>query len=569
MPGGDRSALETELAELRVTITALRQKLAAAPRSEQSVSDRADMIRLREAESALLLQISALDRVEVQERLAPTVRFINREHELEQLMRPTCPQYVVLEAPAGYGKTFLLREYQRRLNTTQDSGLCLLASVPLLPGTGTGAGDADGGGGGDGAEDMPETHFVGPNDIIVSRGRLGDPKLVGDIVAHAAGPGRTALTLLFDAMEQLVTAENAQFFWDGTVLALERRLAEVVELRVVFSGRKVQSTWQGSVRHRLHRLVLEPFDTRAVMESVQSASRDGMGRVLRNEHLHHMATKIVQLSGGHPKVISGIVADFAAYGFALDLDPRSDTYAFSPRAAAELAESHVAPALDEIYSRVPDEAAFAMRSLSVFRGFNANVISMLIRENLIRWDGAPVELLGILSRQTWLISPPSGAYPMYRDAIVRLLSASMMRLTEPERYLRLTQYAARLFRGWVLGVGPEGQELPQKPMDQLQIFFAVEALYHRLDTCRVSPEEGDLPTALAGLTRELVAQFRCTFGEPAELRAQFHEILQNDREFWAILTEVGGDAAVDAYARHVQAIRSLPADEPAPREGTD
>ncbi|MGW4435575.1 hypothetical protein ACWELO_07410 [Streptomyces sp. NPDC004596] len=557
MAGSDRQGLETELAEVRRVIAVVRQKLAAAPPSEQSVSDRADMMRLQELETTLQAQISAIDLMEAQERAAPTVRFINREHELEQLMRPTCPQYVVLEAPAGYGKTFLLQEYQRRLNASQYSGLCLLASIPP-------AFD-----GGENAADAPDTQFVGPNDIIVSCGQLGDPRLVADIVAHAAGPRRTALTLLFDAMEQLVTAENSQFFWDGTVLALERRLVDLVDLRVVFSGRKVQSTWQGAVRHRLHRLELEPFDTRAVMESIQSASRDGMGRALRNEHLHHMASKIVQLSGGHPKVISGIVADFAAYGFALDLDVNSSTYAFSAQAAAELAQRHVAPALTEIYSRVPDEAALAMRSLSVFRGFNANVISMLIRENLIHWEGSPVGLLGVLSSQTWLISPPSGAYPMYRDAIVRLLSASMMRLTDPARYLRLTEYAASLFKGWVLGVGADGQDLPQKPMDQLQIFFAVEALYHRLDACRINAEDGDLPAALADLTSELVRHFRCSFGEPEELQAQFHEILQNDREFWAILADVGGNDAVDAYAWHLQILRSSSTNGPSAVGGTE
>ena len=248
-----------------------------------------------------------------------------------------------------------------------------------------------------------------------------------------------------------------------------------------------------------------------------------------------------------------LVREFARFGFALDLDSNSSTYAFSHAEKLRMARAHVVPCLNEVFRGIDRLIVDAMQKLSVFRGFNGNIVSSLMDRELLTWNRSPMELLASLSKDTWLVSRPSQPSLLYRDSIVRSLSASVMRILHPQQYRELTQFAQQLFVTWVTGEAIDAAIEPARATDHLQAVFALEALYHFVDLVRIG--EPTVSTTfledLVNLTKTLTAAFVCTYGDPEEIRALFFESLQKDFEFWEILGEIAGDDAVEQYSQAV------------------
>ena len=60
--------------------------------------------------------------------------FVNRAYELEQICRLGGPKFILVDAPAGYGKTFLLRKVKETYDVKEDwdSVLVDLRSQPEM-----------------------------------------------------------------------------------------------------------------------------------------------------------------------------------------------------------------------------------------------------------------------------------------------------------------------------------------------------------------------------------------------------------------------------------------------------
>lgn len=522
--------LRAKLERARDLLTSLEIRLAGVAPSERPLVETRDREQLVEEISEYEQR---LQRLASEEPVgAPQFEFVNRARELEQLSRPTCPQYIAVEAPAGFGKTALLRKLQERLNAGAAAAqVCLYARVPRESPAGF------------------RMSFVGPKEILVCEGRLGSPELLTAIAEAATRPGRTEFALLFDDMENLANSpDGADLLWRDFVLALERRLQGLVNMRVVFCGRRVQSTWRGATRHRLQHLELEPFNFSAVTESVQHFATQQWRRPLTPERRDTIGREVLLLSGGHPGAIGALLSEITSQNFALDLDPESPDYAFSSVEKERMIRQYVVPRLEEIFKGVDPDVAEAMQRLSAIRGFNSNVVAGLIQADLLDWSGTPTELLSALSRETWLVSRPSQPSLLYRDSIARMVSASVMRNLRPQLYRQISRRAYDLFLNWCLGRPENGVTL--KATDHLQVVFALEALYHRVDLVRV----GDLGNAnllseVTDLTRALIRELRSSYGEPGEMKDLLYESLQQDSEFWDLLGMIGGDAVVDGYSR--------------------
>lgn len=515
-------------------ISALEVKLAGVAPSERSLTDLRDHERL-------LAELTRYRR-EIND-LAPGIvlknedfRFINRERELEQITRPTCPQYLAIEAPAGFGKSVLLERLQKTINMQSNGSVCLYVSLCNT--------DAE----------PSRVEFIGPESSVVCSGRLNENQLLIDIIEIATQPGQGELIILFDNMEKLVqSAGELEHLWRTFVMGAERRLSGIVGFRVIFCGRRVISTWQGAMRHRLQHMTLEPFNIRSVAEAVQQYATSEQQRRLTYDRLNTVAREVLEISGGHPRAIISLVREFAQVGFALDLDSDSSTYAFSHIEKARMVRSYVVPCLNEVFIGIEKTTSEAMQNLSVFRGFNGNIVSSLIEKGLLAWKGTPMELLASLSKDTWLVSRPSRPSLLYRDSIVRSLSASVMRTLHADKYLKLTNFAYHLFLTWVTGESTDDSIEPARATDHLQTVFALETLYHFVDLTRIgqTPATEVLLPNLISLTKKLTNTFICTYGDVDEMRSLFFESLQKDIEFWDILGDIAGEEVVDQYSRAV------------------
>lgn len=515
--------LQARLRQIRATIASLQMKLASVPHSEQRVTDRSDLERAQLLESALQTKIGQLEAG--QEKLPAVVGFVNREREMQQLASPTRPQFVVVEAPAGYGKTYLLRRIQHIINDRSANETCLYTTVPPYSG---------------GAAELVA---YGAHGQEVCRGHIGSVELVRQLVGQMTAAGIDEGTVLFDAMEHLPSGtDEARSFWDGLIQALAIRLDGHVQFRAVFSGRRVESVWRGMRRHRLGEPVeLAPFGENAVAEAMQYFAVTKLRRKLPQARLRVIAREVVHITGGHPRAILGIAQEFATQGFALDLLRSSPGYAFSETENRRIVAAYIEPAIAEIYAPLSASAAHAMKTLSVFRVFNANVISVLIGRGLIASNESATTLLVELSSRTCLVSKTQDTLPFYHDAIVRLMTASWMRVTDPQRYMELTTLAVRLYAGWARGVDLNDVVLPIQPSAQLRLHFIREAIYHTIDTHRIGPTppklKDELTTLMASLSLNLVGDYETV----TELQVQLQTLLDTDVELWEVLSRVAGD----------------------------
>ena len=146
MSKSDIGTICRQLQVAKETLAELEVQAAAIPETERSAEFARKLTKQREIVKQLQAELERLQRQEEErqkEKAIPSgpvsdtgeaapdtrgwpVHFVNRRYELELLGKPTCPKYVLLDAPAGYGKTFLMRELERQYQDRSDSQCILL-----------------------------------------------------------------------------------------------------------------------------------------------------------------------------------------------------------------------------------------------------------------------------------------------------------------------------------------------------------------------------------------------------------------------------------------------------------
>ena len=204
---GDESArIQAKVERAEAMISALEIKLAGVAPSERSLTDIRDHERLlaelakyRDEHTRILSGDQYSD--------DDNMQFVNRERELEQLSRPTCPQYLAIEAPAGFGKTVLLRRLQSILNDRASEAICLYAALPVRE------------------SEPSQIEFIGLQDSVICSGELGGNQILLNVVELATRPGQNEVIIIFDNMENIASSTSASdALWRQFVMAAERRL---------------------------------------------------------------------------------------------------------------------------------------------------------------------------------------------------------------------------------------------------------------------------------------------------------------------------------------------------------
>jgi hypothetical protein len=430
---------------------------------------------------------------------ATEMEFVNRGDELHQLhverLRTSRSSYTLISAPAGYGKSYLLRHLIHIVESDEDLRRQWCVRYVDLDPKGEEPRDQIG----------PMVHF-----ILGSQWQDAtdlSANLVCDaVVRELSTPipeGRRAVLLIFDTVERL--GEEARRWLYALLSDLHEctRVGrqEIIAVRVIISGRGAEFFWEDYARAspRLpvpQRITLSPFGAHCIQELIWRHARAArIADRLDDQTVNQMAEEVGYLSGGHPGVIHGLIDHLASRSFAVGRVPE-----YFARNRAQLARTILSPVAADLLASLEPEIANAAQTLSVFRRVNANTVQALIEAGMLPSETNEVELLGDMQRAL-LLDGPGIREPFYRDRLIRHVLALSMAYGSPQaqtRYRLLHRVALDLYEGWIhnLGLG-----LPDTPLKATQRLLSVaEWLFHALQD-----EEMDRHDLCSGLQRHVSA----------------------------------------------------------------
>jgi hypothetical protein len=399
------------------------------------------------------------------------IEFANRTYELDEICRPGGKRVVLVDAPAGYGKSYLLREVK---GTYEKRGNWLVVLVDLKS-----------------KSDMSSdrVHVASAaiaNEIAKQAGEkaIATSHMTEDAIIAAINdllqPRAEQILLLFDGIEVL---SNSVSGWLRDMISRLDGTLQIAgsELRLVLAGRYAKD-WSRKAWFNLRRLELSPFDLEIIRSIVDSALKRGQ-LADRNDpaFIYALATHTQWISGGHPKAICGIVSEIEK----LTAVPVPLEYFFVHRVCEASGHSgtmfdlYVEPIIQEIVEPLPEAVREALETIGVFRKFNPDILDILINTGEVAGFDRGWNLLEELMK-THLVNTPNLANPMYSDEIVRRMLAIRMQIQEPSRYKRLNEQAKEIFRTWARGQQIEGLPKDGELDTQFRLVSIVESLYHAL-----------------------------------------------------------------------------------------
>jgi len=478
--------------------------------------------------------------------------FVNRERELDLLdverLGASRSPYLLLSAPAGLGKTYLLRQVLQ--NIQEDHASRARWTVRYVELSSSQPQDA--------LSTIVQSITDQPaeGDVAALVDRVCD-HIVHELAASPEEGERRGVLLVVDGIEQL---SQAAWQWLYSLLyRLYRRTRlgnqEAVTVRIILAGHNVEQFWEECERTcpvlpAPQRMDLGPLDQHAIEELVWNQARS-VHTVLDDLTCRQIAEHIWYLSGGHPQAIRSLAADLAGRLFLVG--PVAEYYATNQE---RLVKSCLLAVAKELLQNLDPRLRRAAQALSVLRRINANSVQALIRAGELPEGTNEIRLLGDLQRAHVLVGP-SIAEPFYRDRFLRrvfVLDLAFRSRASRARFRRLNAVALDLYAGWIRDVEPRLQETHLRSAQRL--YAAVEWLYHVLHEKRRPVQE------IRAEFQALVAVLSQGGQDAAPLIAA--EIRQ-DAEVRYLLRCCIGEEGVDVACRWLQEDEgSL---DPAPIEG--
>jgi len=402
--------------------------------------------------------------------------FVNRVDELGLLnlerLRASHSPYVLISAPAGYGKSYLL---QHLIATTRADAVLRQAWHVCYVDMSRSAADQ--------VEHVLQaiTERSSPGQADRSVDAACDTVL--QELTATTSRERRALLLILDAVERLDDATRAWLYAFLHQLRSRTRPGqrEIFTVRVIIAGRDVEAFWErfegADPRPPApQRVQLMPFDARAIRELIWQQAQAAK-ILLDDQMVDEIADQVAYLGGGHPQIIRGLVDAVAEKFFAIG--PVADYF---EQQRERLAQAYIGPVADALLESLDPGIGPVVRTLSVFRCVNANTLQALIQAGMLPAQIDEVILLGQLQR-AHLLTGPGIKDPFYHDRVLRRVWALDMAHRSPEsraQHQRLNQCALELYAAWIQNLG---QELPDTPLKATQrLLSVVEWLFHALQS---------------------------------------------------------------------------------------
>jgi hypothetical protein len=360
------------------------------------------------------------------------VNFVNREEELRESCGRYALPYILFEAPAGYGKTELLKAIGQQhfrdgwLSVYVEALQDLSSAVDLAK------------------EVTKQADYSG------DLSRLSDARSMGLTLGGALRQrleylGGSGLILLIDSVERLPQTELNSF---ASFLAQIQRVIKGDNLRVYVAGRYIGSKWEEWAQGpNFNVRPLAPFRFKYVKQTVCSL-------LPSQENLDLYAAHLMHITGGHPGCMARIIEN-------TDVTQSIEGF-FETHENAH--QEIVLSVAHEIRDSIPEALQDAFDVLSVFRRYNYRLLNRIIDTRLVKYKGGADGLEKALTA-TYLVKRESG---FIQDEIVRRLLTRRLRWEEPKRFMELCEKARKIYE-------QDLKEVTSRPE-----FIALEGLYQEL-----------------------------------------------------------------------------------------
>ncbi len=481
--------------EDRIEIEDIERELENLKRKEQEL--RKAKVPLREDEVRQMAEARKVVEKKLEEPFEVRVAFSNRDDELGRIVGPFSKPFVIVNAPAGYGKSHLLREARRRLEQREGKWATIWIEC---------------------RKDDVETTIMEQ----IARG-LGYTEPVRTLADLAPIVGRAleytmadGLIIFFDALDRWKKEPGPSPEWLSvshfTKQKLLKGLSEIIvrrrkKLSGVFAGRYI-GNWGEDFPLPYTELNLSPFDKEIIRVFILETMlrwQEITGSELEysTEELERFAEEVLDVTGGHPGAIAEVLREVAEKA---RFDIILDSY-FAPENKGGLFEEFVSVKIRDLLKGVSLSLQEVFQVVSIFRGFNENTLSALLDTGYLHpRDKDGWELYQEMLK-THLIEPDQ---PLSHDKILRRVLSARMRFEEPDRYRAIHSFAAELYDRWLQGRDHLGQPVPGGvPSGFDQIRLMIEGFYH---LCQATEGEADRAEKVLSQLETHLRQLRYPLG---------------------------------------------------------
>lgn len=441
--------------------------------------------------------------------------FVNREtllNEIRKEIRTKSNPRLVIDAPAGYGKSRLLEKLCYEL--THDGWIWIYIDLRQHDG-----------------KAAIRNEIERQASILVQRQSQQVRKASSDVDADLIlkkhlNNCEGKLFLAFDSVER---ADQSILSWLLSFVSNCTQDLAVDEFRVVFAIRYLYSdqTRAGQFDvYRYKRIELSDFDFNAVYDLIEKTiARFGASTRSFGSHTKsHWATEILRISGGHPKSIVELVENELRSNWTIPSRPEEQLVLF---------QRHVAERIREIGEELDDRVRESLNSVFVFRKFTYNLLEELKLHKMLPDGITSIDLVTHLSR-IGLIGATDGS-PFYSDKIVRRLFLTRLRLENPIRYAELHRIAQGAYQRLIDQLlGGDWQPKLYTPDKLLEILLR-ESIYHCIEQSPIATTTRDtIERCLATHSMILVAGHDIVVPE-SDPRERLIQIIQSDEEILSSL----------------------------------
>ncbi|MGC9395379.1 MAG: AAA family ATPase [Anaerolineae bacterium] len=307
---------------------------------------------LYEEKRSIETEVAAL-----RETLEPNISpFINRYEEIRWIIGAYAPPYILINAPAGYGKTALLRELQRHF--TEHNWQCAYISCRM-------------------GWDLKAFTLELANQIGIELRITGNESSsqigyqLGNAIAARLVDRNEGFALLVDDIDLDISTQITEVFLNEFLPAFVDTLRLTkVGFRLILASRSIHIK---STKIPLTIVNLTPFGYKIVEELIRLTAPNYDEAALRLLSAH-----IVYFTAGHPGCISSVLERYDLQRFLPE---------FLQSSSDEIWEAIVLPVVNDIRHKVPTEILSLLDTLSIYRRFNFNILRKLVEKHILMQQG--------------------------------------------------------------------------------------------------------------------------------------------------------------------------------------